>query len=114
MLSWQLSISLDSTFYVDLLDEALECGCPEIVNTDQGRQFACDSHNSHVTANRIKISMGSKGRAIDTVLNKRLWRSLKYQYVYFKAPEAGEELDHGLDDYFNFYHNERAHQSLGY
>ena len=58
--------------------------------------------------------MDGKGRAIDNVFIERLWRSLKYEYVYLNAPETGKELYHGLYDYFNFYNNERLHQSLEY
>jgi len=114
VLSWRLSNSLDSTFCVDALDEALELGCPEIFNTDQGTQFTSESHTSRLASKKIKISMDSKGRAIDNVFIERLWRSLKYEYVYLHAPETGKELYQGLDDYFNFYNNERPHQSLGY
>ena len=114
VLSWRLSNSLDSTFCVEALDEALELGCPEIFNTDQGTQFTSDSHTSRLIVNQIKISMDSKGRALDNVFIERLWRSLKYEYVYINAPETGKELYHGLFDYFNFYNNERPHQSLGY
>lgn len=114
VLSWRLSNNLDSTFCVDALDEALALGCPEIFNTDQGSQFSSDSHISRLIVNQIKISMDSKGRAVDNVFIERLWRSLKYEYVYINAPETGQELYYGLFDYFNFYNNERPHQSLGY
>ncbi len=40
VLSWRLSNSLESTFCVDCLQEALrKYGTPEIFNTDQGAQF---------------------------------------------------------------------------
>ena len=114
VLSWRISNSLDSVFCVDALDEALKLGCPEIFNTDQGSQFTGERHTSRLKSNEIKISMDGKGRAIDNVFIERLWRSLKYEYVYLNAPETGKELYHGLYDYFNFYNNERHHQSLGY
>jgi putative transposase len=114
VLSWRISNSLDSNFCVDALDEALKLGCPEIFNTDQGSQFTGERHTNRLKSNEIKISMDSKGRAIDNVFIERLWRSLKYEYVYLNAPETGKELYHGLYDYFNFYNNERYHQSLGY
>ena len=114
VLSWKISNSLDSNFCVDALDEALKLGCPEIFNTDQGSQFTGERHTSRLKSNEIKISMDGKGRAIDNVFIERLWRSLKYEYVYLNAPETGKELYHGLYDYFNFYNNERYHQSLGY
>jgi len=114
VLSWQLSNSLESNFCVDALESALELGCPDIFNTDQGPQFTSERHINRLKSNKIKISMDSKGRAIDNVFIERLWRSLKYEYVYLNAPETGKELYYGLDDYFNFYNNERLHQSLGY
>ena len=114
VLSWRISNSLESVFCVDALDEALELGCPEIFNTDQGSQFTGERHTSLLKSNEIKISMDGKGRAIDNVFIERLWRSLKYEYVYLNAPETGKELYHGLNDYFNFYNNERPHQSLEY
>lgn len=114
VLSWRIANSLDSTFCIDALDEALSLGCPEIFNTDQGTQFTSESHTSRLNANKIKISMDGKGRALDNIFIERLWRSLKYEYVYLHAPETGKELYHGLYDYFNFYNNERPHQSLGY
>ncbi len=113
-MSWRIANSLDSTFCIDALDEALSLGCPEIFNTDQGTQFTSESHTSRLNANKIKISMDGKGRALDNIFIERLWRSLKYEYVYLHAPETGKELYHGLYDYFNFYNNERPHQSLGY
>ena len=90
VLSWRLSNSLDSTFCVDALDEAFELGCPKIFNTDQGVQFTSESHTSRLTAKRIEISMDSQGRALDNIFIERLWRSLKYEYIYLHAPETGK------------------------
>ena len=39
VLSWRLSNTMDSAFWVDALDAALRFGTPGIFNTDQGAQF---------------------------------------------------------------------------
>ena len=40
VLSWRLSNTLDASFCVEALEEAISrYGCPEIFNTDQGSQF---------------------------------------------------------------------------
>src|SRR5215210_1711495 len=40
VLSWRVSITLDSAFCIAAVEEAIAChGCPEIFNTDQGAQF---------------------------------------------------------------------------
>jgi putative transposase len=58
--------------------------------------------------------MDGKGRALDNVFIERLWRSVKQEYVYLYPCENGNELWHGLNNYFTFYNTERLHQSLGY
>ena len=58
--------------------------------------------------------MDGRGRAIDNVFVERLWRTVKYEYVYLNLHENGKELYEGLRDYFHFYNTERFHQSLGY
>jgi putative transposase len=114
VLSWRLSNSLESRFCLEALEESLQFGSPEIFNTDQGSQFTSESFTGSLESADIKISMDSRGRALDNIFIERLWRSLKYEYVYLNAPETGEELYHGLCEYFDFYNNERFHQSLGY
>ena len=114
VLSWKISNSLESSFCVEALEQALRSACPEIFNTDQGSQFTSDDHTNRLKSKEIKISMDSKGRALDNVFIERLWWSLKYEYVYLNVPETGNELYHGVSNYFNFYNTERPHQSLGY
>jgi transposase InsO family protein len=44
ILSWRLSITMDSSFCVDAVEEALAThGRPEIFNTDQGSQFTSEA-----------------------------------------------------------------------
>jgi putative transposase len=112
ILAWKISNSLDASFCLAALDEALQLGKPEIFNTDQGVQFTNKLFTGKLIANDIKVSMDSKGRAFDNIFIERLWRSLKYEYVYINAPETGEELYQGLNKYFHFYNNERFHQAL--
>ena len=56
--------------------------------------------------------MDGKGRAIDNVFVERLWRTIKYEYIYINPVENGLELRDGLDKYFKWYNGERPHSSL--
>lgn len=67
-----------------------------------------------VQSEGVKMSMDGKGRCLDNVFVERLWRSVKYEYVYPRRPETVVELESGLRDYFRFYNTERLHQSLNY
>lgn len=113
VLSWRLATTLDASFCIDALEEAIEKnGAPEIFNTDQGSQFTCDDFISVLKKAEIKISMDGKGRWIDNVFIERLWRSVKYEEVYLKAYDSVSDARSSLGKYFVFYNSERRHQNL--
>jgi putative transposase len=114
VLSWEISNSLDVHFCLSALDKALRSGKPEIFNTDQGSQFTSQSFVNKVLDSKVKLSMDSKGRALDNIFIERLWRSLKYEDIYIKEYRTYRELFEGLKNYFYFYNNKRIHQSLNY
>jgi len=113
VLSWRVSTTMDTSFCVDALEEAIaQYGCPEIFNTDQGSQFTSEDFTSVLKDNDIKISMDGKGRWVDNVFVERLWRSVKYEEVYLNAYDTVDDAKRRLGAYFDFYNTERRHQSL--
>jgi putative transposase len=115
VLSWRLSNTMDSTFCIDCLEQALQdYGRPEIFNSDQGSQFTSDAFTSALKANEIMISMDGRGRALDNIFVERLWRNVKYEDVYLHGYATISELWVGLTNYFVFYNTERRHQALNY
>jgi len=114
VLSWELSNSMDSNFCVNTLERAIRLhGTPEIFNTDQGAQFTSGAFTGVLKQHEIKISMDGKGRWMDNVFIERLWRSVKYEDIYLKEYKSAEKLRSGLARYFQYYNNERTHQSHG-
>jgi putative transposase len=115
VLSWRLSNTLDSSFCVDALEEALKnFGPPEIFNTDQGAQFTAEAFTTVLRNRSIAISMDGKGRCVDNVFVERLWRSLKYEEVYLHAYDNALDARAGIKRYLTFYNEQRPHQALGY
>ena len=114
VVSWQTSTSLEVDFCLSALDKALELGCPEIFNTDQGSQFTSLSFTQMLIDKSIKISMDGRGRFHDNIFTERLWRSLKYEEVYLKDYQSVQEAKQGIGNYLTFYNHERLHQSLNY
>ncbi len=113
VLSWRLSNTLDASFCVDALEEAIETyGAPKIFNTDQGSQFTSEEFTGTLRHHDIRISMDGKGRWVDNVFVERLWRSVKYEEVYLKAYDNMGAAKASLARYFAFYNAERRHQSL--
>ncbi len=113
VLSWELSNTMESTFCVSALTDALNnYGDPEIFNTDQGSQYTSENHTSVLLNKKIAISMDGCGRALDNVFVERLWWTVKYEDVYPKNYADGHRLHAGLDKFFNYYNHERRHSSL--
>ena len=104
VLSWRLSIAMDTSFCIEALEEALsKYGSPEIFNTDQGAQFTSEAFTGRLKREGIQISMDGRGRWADNVFVERLWRSLKYEHVYLHAYESVGEARMKIGRYFEFY-----------
>lgn len=114
VIAWDISNCMGTDFCCKVLRAALRQVKPAIFNTDQGSQFTSNAFTNVLQDHEIKISMDGKGRAIDNVFVERLWRSVKYEYVYLQRPETCQQLYQGLQGYFQFYNHERLHQSLDY
>ena len=113
VLSWRVSNSLDASFCVDALEEAVyRYGTPDIFNTDQGSQYTSEAFIKVLKNHGVDISMDGKGAWRDNVFVERLWRSVKYEEVYLNAYESTSEARHSLMKYFRFYNENRKHQTL--
>lgn len=114
ILSWRVSNSLEGSFCIEALEEAMATAsaCPKIFNTDQGVQFTSHAFTSVLKDSGIQISMDGIGRAIDNVFIERFWRSLKYEDIYLKGYATVADLIKGIAEYLEFYSNQRPHQSL--
>ena len=115
VLNWSVSNTMSADWCRQVVDEAMQQhGCPEIFNTDQGSQFTSETFTKLLLDKGVRISMDSKGRAIDNIFIERLWRTVKYEHIYLHVADNGLKLYTGLSDYFEFYNNDRPHQSLNY
>jgi len=114
VVGWEISITLDIGFCLEVLKKALSKARPEIVNSDQGSHFTSEQFTMLVTASGSKMSMDSRGRALDNIFTERFWRSLKYEDIYLKEYETVLEVKEGISKYMLFYNTDRAHQSLKY
>ena len=113
VLSWEVSVTMESDFCVSSLERALRLyGRPEIFNTDQGSQYTGNDFTGVLKDHQITISMDGKGRAMDNIFIERLWRSVKYEEIYANEYQSVNELRLALKRYFHFYNFERPHQSF--
>lgn len=114
VLGWALSTTLEADFCIEAVAKLLQQNKCEIFNTDQGAQFTTPRFTQPLLDEGIKVSMDGRGRALDNIFVERLWRTVKYEYVYLQDIQTVQELRLGLASYFHFYNHERLHQSLNY
>ena len=113
VLSWRVAITLDASFCVDAVEEAIaKYGCPEIFNTDQGAQFTSGDFTGLLQQHGIAISMDGQGCWRDNIFVERLWRSIKYEEVYLHAYASVSEAKAGIRRYLTQYNSARPHSSL--
>lgn len=112
VLSWELSLSMESWFCEEAVRGALRTGVPEIFNTDQGSQYTSQSFQSVFVGTGVRLSMDGKGRAFDNIMIERLWRSVKYEEVFLKDYASVFDARDGLGEYLSFYNDERRHSTL--
>ena len=113
VLTWRLSNTLDASFCVEALEEAIaRYGKPEIMNTDQGSQYTGAGWITTLTNANIKISMDGRGRYLDNIFIERLWRSLKQEAVYLHEITDGFQAKRIIDTWIGFYNSERPHTAL--
>ncbi|MEQ3729266.1 MAG: integrase core domain-containing protein [Tateyamaria sp.] len=126
-LAWRLSNTLDASFYVEPLNEAIaKYGKPEIMNTDQGSQFTGAAWITTLTEADVKISMDGRGRYLPSrdhaahnpagqrinIFIERLWRSLKQEAVHLHELQDGYQAKRVIKDWIGFYNSERPHTAL--
>jgi putative transposase len=115
VLAWRVSITMETDFCVEALQEAMEkYGKPEIFNTDQGVQFTAAAFIETLAAQGVQISMDGKGRFLDNIFIERLWCSLKYEEVFLKAYASVAEARLSIGAWLAFYNDERLHQAFDY
>jgi len=113
VLAWRLSITLETAFCLEAVEEALaRHGKPEIFNTDQGSQFTSADFTGLLLKNDVAISMDGRGAWRDNVFVERLWRSVKYEEVYLRAYDNVTDARASLGRYLDFYNGKRPHSSL--
>lgn len=114
IVSFRLSANMEEAFCIEVLQEALTKGKPDIFNSDQGSQFTSPLFTNILEQAGVSISMDGRGSYHDNIFTERFWRSVKYEEVYLKDYADINEARAGIAAYINFYNNVRPHQALKY
>ncbi len=114
VLAHKIAITLEASHAREVIEQAFaRWGAPEIVNTDQSRQFTATEFTDLVLGEGCQLSVDGCGAWRDNVFVERLWRSLKYERVYLKAYGGMSAARADIADYMGWYKAARAHSRLG-
>ena len=115
IVGWGLYSTLEADNAIEVLNRAIkEHGKPEIVNSDQGRQYTCQKWIDTLQDKGIAISMDGRGRCRDNAWIERFWRTLKTEYVYLNPWSEAALMREGICGYIDYYNNRRCHSSIGH
>ena len=113
VLAFRVSITMDTSFCIEALEEALSRNeKPEIFNTDQGAQFTSAAFTGLLHDHQIAISMDGQGCWRDNIFVERLWRTIKYEEVDLHAYDTVSAATAGLERYLTLYNTRRPHSRL--
>ena len=114
VLSWRLSNTLDGTFCLEALEEALAQRPAGDLQHRPGRAVHGQGVHRPAGAAGVAISMDGRGRGMDNVFVERLWRTVKYEDIYLNDYDSAWHAEDSLAAYFRFYCQQRVHQALDY
>lgn len=114
IVDYELSTTMDRHWVLECLKRSFRFRKPEIINSDQGSQFTNKDYVELLHKEEIKISMDGKGRALDNIFVERFFRTLKYENIYLNEYDTPKSLRRGLNQYIQFYNEQRLHESLEY
>jgi putative transposase len=114
IVGWDVFNNLNAENTLQVFKHAIKRhGKPEIINSDQGCQFTCALWTEFTDKAGIRISMDSKGRAIDNIFIERFWRTIKQDCIYLRPAENGTVLYIGIKGFIGYYNNKKSHQGIG-
>ena len=118
IVGWSMSETIDSTLVQEAMTMALMHRQPDaglLHHSDRGVQYAAESFQNLLTANKVVCSMSRKGNCWDNAVVESFFGSLKNEWIQKKIYETFEDAKKDIFNYIEvFYNRKRRHASLGY
>ena len=82
------------------------------VHSDQGWHYKMQPYRTMLARCGVAQSMSRKGNCLDNAVIERFFGTLKVEYFYLATIENIEALEAGVNDYIDYYNNERIKLGL--
>lgn len=97
---------------IDAAIDSLKTGETPLIHSDRGAQYTSISFKNKISEAKMKQSMSRPGKCIDNSPMESFWGALKCEKYYLKTFETFEELSKAIDEYIDFYNNDRYQKGL--
>jgi len=82
------------------------------VHSDQGWHYKMQPYRTMLASCGVTQSMSRKGNCLDNAVIESFFGTLKAEYFYLATIEGIEALEAGVNDYIDYYNNERIKLGL--
>ena len=89
-----------------------ECTAELTVHSDQGWHYKMQPYRTMLARCGVTQSMSRKGNCLDNAVIESFFGTLKVEYFYLATIESIEALEAGVNDYIDYYNNERIKLGL--
>jgi putative transposase len=118
IVGWAMAPSMPAELVCSALRMAIAQRRPPaglILHSDQGSQYASETHRALLARHGLLASMSRKGNCWDNAVMERFFLNLKMERVWQRDYANPAEAMRDVTDYIvGFYNNVRLHSKLGY
>lgn len=112
VVSYVISTRNDNNIVFETYEKAIKKnpGATPILHSDRGFQYTSKVFQAKLKEANITQSMSRVGRCIDNGPTEGFWGIIKSEMYYLNKFHSHKELEDALENYINFYNNERLQE----
>lgn len=111
ILGYIVSNKIDSLIVIEEIQRCISVfGVPQIINSDNGSEFASGNYLEFLDDYGICVSMNRKGKPADNIAIERFFRSMKSEKLYYEEYDSLIALKCDIDFYIEEYNHRRTHR----
>ena len=109
IVSYVINTRNDNNIVFETYEKAIKnnLGATPILHSDRGFQYTSKVFQSKLKEANITQSMSRVGRCIDNGPTEGFWGIIKSEMYYLNKYHSHKELKEAIENYINFYNNER-------
>lgn len=115
VLAYKISENIDTLLSISTFDAAFSARNKPVnllFHSDQGAQYTAYPFRCHLRRLSVKQSFSHSGSPLDNSVCESFFRTLKKEALYHHLYSATDELQAVMDEYIQFYNNERPHRHI--